>query len=86
MSYKKKRKNTFHYMRYTNILHEPPKIMEEKTHLNTSTVKLPVTSRVNPPSMKNMDIVEKYDYSRCVIYLFIYMVSLKPQHGYGAFF
>ena len=44
-----KRKVTSHRMRYTFIIHYPPQIMEVKTHLDTTKVKLPVTSRVNPP-------------------------------------
>ena len=37
-----------------------------KTHLNTSTAKLPVTSRVNPSHLKYIHMVEKYAYTRGV--------------------
>ena len=46
----------------------PPKIMEVKTHLNTSNVKLPVTSCVNSPYLKCIHMVEKSAYSRGVIH------------------
>ena len=47
---------------YTNH----PKLNEVRTNLNISIVKLPVTSRVNPPNMKCLHTVEKYAYSRGV--------------------
>ena len=39
-------------MRYTNIVHYPSEIVEVKTHSITSSLKLPVTTRVNPPYLK----------------------------------
>ena len=71
-----KRMNTSHYMRYTTVLHGPPKITEAKTHLNTSSVKLPVTSRVNPPYLKCIYMVEKKAYSRGVIFSLTNNVSM----------
>ena len=48
MSYKK-RKVTSHRMMYTTILHVQPNIKEVRTHSNTTSMKLAVTSPVNPP-------------------------------------
>ena len=59
---------TPHQLRYTIILHEPPKIMEMKTHLTISSVKLPVTSRVNTPYLKCIHMIEKHAYIRGVIH------------------
>ena len=47
---------------------DPHKIMVVKTHLNTSSVKLPVTSRVNPQYLKRIHMVEKYAHRRGVIH------------------
>ena len=55
-------------MRYTIVLHDPPKIMEIKTDLKTSRVKFPVTARVNPAYLKCLYMVEKYAKSRVVIH------------------
>ena len=54
-------------MGYTIILHDPPKTVEMKPHLNLSSVKLPVTSRVNP-YLKYIHMVEKYVYNRGAIH------------------
>ena len=43
--------------------------MEVKSCLNTSSVKLPVTSRVNPTYLKCIYMVKKYVNIRAVIYL-----------------
>ena len=50
------------------IVYHPPKIMEVKTRLNTTGVKLPVASRVNPPFFKCLLMVERYVKSRDVIH------------------
>ena len=42
--------------------------MELSTHLNISSIKHPVTSRVNPPCVKCIHMVEKFAYSRGVIH------------------
>ena len=46
----------------------PHIIMEVKSHLNTSSVRLPVISRVSPPYLKCIHMVEKYACSRDVIH------------------
>ena len=51
----------------TIIIHYPPTIIEVKTLLNTTKVKLPVASCVNSPYLKCIYMVEKYAYSRGVI-------------------
>ena len=55
------------YMSYTFILHVTLKIKEAKTHSNTSTAKLSVTPRVNPPYLKCIHMIEKHVYIRGVI-------------------
>ena len=55
-------------MKYTIILHDPPKIMEVKTQINTSSVKHPATSRVDQPYLKCIYMIEKNADSRNVIY------------------
>ena len=65
---RKIRNITSHYMRYTIIWHDPPKTMEVKTHLNTSTVKLHVSSRVSPTYLKYIHMVEEYACSGGVIH------------------
>ena len=45
-----------------------PKILALKTHLIISSVKLSVTTRVNPPYLHCIHMVEKYAYSRGVIH------------------
>ena len=42
--------------------------MEVKTRLNTTGVKLPVASCVNPPFLEGIYMVEKYAGSRVVIH------------------
>ena len=67
MSYKT-RNITSHHMRYTVVLHDKLKNIEVKTHLNISSVKLPVTPRVNPPYLRSIHRVEKYTFSGGVIH------------------
>ena len=43
-------------------------IYGNKTHLITTSAKLPVTSRVHPPYLKCVHMVDKYTYSRRVIH------------------
>ena len=52
----------------TIIVHYPPKIIEVKTYLNTTKVKLLVASRVKLPYLKCRYMAEKYAYSRGVIF------------------
>ena len=49
------------------IVQDPPKIVEVKSPLNTSSSRLPITSRVNSPHFKCIHMVGKYAYSRDVI-------------------
>ena len=72
----KEKKITLHYMRYTIILYDPPKIMEVKTDLNISSIKLPVTQRFKPPYLTYIYMVEKYAYSRGVIHSLTNTASL----------
>ena len=50
------------------MVYHPPKNMEVKTRLNTTGVKLPVTSPVNPPFFKCIYMVEKFAISRDLIH------------------
>ena len=50
------------------IVPDPPKIMDVNSPLNTSSLKFLVTSRVNPPYLKCIHMVEIYAYSRGVIH------------------
>ena len=50
------------------IVPDPPKIMDVNSPLNTSTLKFPLTSRVNPPNLKCKHMVEIHAYSRGVIH------------------
>ena len=52
----------------TNIVPYPPKIIEVKTHLITTKVKLPVVSRVNQANLECIYMAEKYACSRGVIH------------------
>ena len=63
----KKRKITSQSVSYTNKLHDPPKNMDVNSRLSTSSLKFPVTSRVSPPYLKCIHMVEKQAYSRGVI-------------------
>ena len=61
-----KEKVTSHCMRCVFIVYHPPKIMKVKSCLTTTSVKHPVTSRVNPPYLECIHIVEKYAHIRGV--------------------
>ena len=49
-----------------NIVTDPPKITDVNSTLNTSSLKFPITSRVNPPYLKCIHMVEIYANSRGV--------------------
>ena len=63
MSYKKK-EDYLPLHEVSTQVQDPPKIIEIKTHLNTSCVKLPVTSRVNRLYLKCIHMAKKFAYSR----------------------
>ena len=50
------------------IVPDPPKTMDVNSPLNTSSLKFPVTSRINPPYLKCIHKVEIYAYIRGVIH------------------
>ena len=63
----KKRKNSSHCMRCVFIVYHSTKIVAVKFCLKTASVKVPVTSRVNPLCLKCMYMIGKYANSRDVI-------------------
>ena len=50
------------------IVPDPPEIMVVNSPLNTSSLQLPVTSRVNPLYLKRINMVELYTYNRGAIH------------------
>ena len=52
----------------STIVRDPPKIMDVNSLLSTSSLKFPVTSRVNPPYVKCIHMVGKQACSRGVIH------------------
>ena len=57
-----------HCMRCVFIVKHQPKIMEVKTRLYATSVKPPLTSRVNPLVLKWINMVEKYANSRDLLH------------------
>ena len=53
-------------MRCVFIVYNPPNFMEVKSSSDTISVKLPVRSRVFPPSLKCIYMLEKYVHIRGV--------------------
>ena len=64
--YLRKKEHNLPLHEVSTIVHDLPKFEDVKSLLNTSSVKLPVASRVNPPYLKCIHMVEKYVYSRGV--------------------
>ena len=50
------------------LVPDPSKTMDVNSPLNTPSLKFPITTRVNPPYLKCIHMIEIYAYSRDVIH------------------